>query len=354
MRAPWLLHVARLAALKAREGELRRIARERRAARPEAILPAEEEADLRLLLRTEVDRLPGKYREPVRLCYFEGRTHDDAAATLGWPVGTVRGRLSRAREMLRTRLVRRGVGISPAGLVSAMAAGGEARAEVPRALVEATLAAATGGATTRAGITALAAAVTRGSAAGAALKVGAIVLAVVAWISAGAGLLVQAGRGVRPRPQPGPPPGEPAARADAQAVARYGHPLPRGAIARLGTTRFRHGGMPSHALFTPDGRMLITTGREARVWDVATGRLLRSFDAVWEMVLSPDGRTLFAAGRGPRREVHSPDGRTQFAIGRGFLRSIDFATGRERRRIEWDPAGGPHGLAISLDGKPSA
>ena len=45
----------------------------------------------------------------MRLCYFEGRTHDDAAAALGWPVGTVRGRLSRAREMLRTRLKRNGV-----------------------------------------------------------------------------------------------------------------------------------------------------------------------------------------------------------------------------------------------------
>jgi Sigma-70 region 2 len=33
--APWLLHVARMAALKARQGELRRLARERRVARPE-------------------------------------------------------------------------------------------------------------------------------------------------------------------------------------------------------------------------------------------------------------------------------------------------------------------------------
>ena len=35
--APWLLHVARLAALKAREGELRRRSREIRCARPDAL-----------------------------------------------------------------------------------------------------------------------------------------------------------------------------------------------------------------------------------------------------------------------------------------------------------------------------
>lgn len=94
--APWLLHVARRAALKAREAEIRRRARERCAARPEAMAHEEAASDFIMLVRSEVDRLPRKYRDPVRLCYFEGRTHDDAAASLGWPVGTVRGRLSRA------------------------------------------------------------------------------------------------------------------------------------------------------------------------------------------------------------------------------------------------------------------
>ena len=40
--APWLLHVARLAALKARQGEVRRRARERRAARPEPLIPQDD------------------------------------------------------------------------------------------------------------------------------------------------------------------------------------------------------------------------------------------------------------------------------------------------------------------------
>ena len=192
--APWLLHVARMAALKARQGEARRLARERRVARPELAAAEAPTSDLRLLVHDEVDRLPEKYREPVRLCYFEGRTHDDAAASLGWPVGTVRGRLSRARDMLRTRLMRRGVGITPAALVTAMAAAGDARAEVPQALHEATLAAAFRGAAVEAGVVSLAAAVVRGLAVSAAVKGAAIVLAVVSMISAGAGLAALAGR----------------------------------------------------------------------------------------------------------------------------------------------------------------
>ena len=212
--APWLLHVARMAALKARQAEVRRLARERRVARPELVTAEEPSSDLRLLVHDEVDRLPAKYREPVRLCYFEGRTHDDAAAALGWPVGTVRGRLSRARDMLRSRLSRRGVGITPVALAAAMAAAGDARAEVSQALREATLAAAFRGAAAEAGVLSLAAAVARGLAVSAAVKAAAIVLAVVSMISAGAGIAALAGREPTPNGNQGPP------RAGAQARAR--------------------------------------------------------------------------------------------------------------------------------------
>ena len=71
------------------------------------------------LLHEEIDDLPEKYRQPIVLCYFEGLTHDDAAAQLRWPVGTVRGRLARARDRLRDRLDRRGVSLS-AGLPAAL------------------------------------------------------------------------------------------------------------------------------------------------------------------------------------------------------------------------------------------
>ena len=283
-------------------------------------------------MRIEVDRLPGKYRDPVRLCYFEGRTHDDAAAALGWPVGTVRGRLSRAREMLRTRLGRRGIGVTPAAMAAALAAGGAVRAEVPPALREATLAAtATGGTAAGAGVVALAASVARGLAAASAFKAAAILLAAVSLIAAGAGLVAVAGRQDGPQRQQQPPDGGPPARAGTPGVDRYGDPLPRGAIARLGTTRFRHGYGFFRVFFAPDGKTLITALEEVRFWDAATGRLLRSFDAGWEVVPSPDGGTLFAAGR-------------------GVLRAIDASTGREVRRATLDAADYRCRLAVSPDG----
>ncbi len=49
--APWLMHVARLAALKARQGETRRRTRERAAARPETVSPEAIASDLHLLVR---------------------------------------------------------------------------------------------------------------------------------------------------------------------------------------------------------------------------------------------------------------------------------------------------------------
>jgi RNA polymerase sigma factor (sigma-70 family) len=70
--------------------------------------PVEEREELSIL-HQEIDRLPPKYRIPVVLCYLQGMTHDGAATQLRWPVGTVRGRLARARDRLREQLARREV-----------------------------------------------------------------------------------------------------------------------------------------------------------------------------------------------------------------------------------------------------
>jgi len=141
---PWLHGVTHRVAARCRAAAARRLTD--RGAGVEA-LPAPpidpDLGDLRRALHEEVARLPEKYRAPIVLCYLQGQTHDQAAAALHWPVGTVRGRLARARDLLRPRLVRRGLAPS-AGLFAACLPRAAARAAVPEALARATLSASTG------------------------------------------------------------------------------------------------------------------------------------------------------------------------------------------------------------------
>ena len=65
--------------------------------------------DLAPLLQAEVERLPDRLRAVAILCYWEGLTHEQAAARLGCPLGTVRSRVARARSLLHRRLSRRGL-----------------------------------------------------------------------------------------------------------------------------------------------------------------------------------------------------------------------------------------------------
>jgi len=64
--------------------------------------------ELALLIRAEVDGLPAKYRSLVLHTYMEGKSNDQVARLLRCPIGTVKGRLSRARDLLRARISRRG------------------------------------------------------------------------------------------------------------------------------------------------------------------------------------------------------------------------------------------------------
>src|SRR5262249_37004122 len=58
-----------------------------------------------------------------------------------------------------------------------------------------------------------------------------------------------------------------------------GDSLPAGALARLGTTRFRHDADVTFVAFGGDGKTLLTAGQDGtmRLWDLADGKELRRF-----------------------------------------------------------------------------
>ena len=140
--ASWLHGVATRVALRAKVDAARRHVVERKgAARVQDRTRAAELPSVDPALHEELMRLPEKYRAPIVLCYLEGLTHEGAARQLGWPVGTVRGRLARARDLLRNRFTRRGVTAS-AALAVAGSLKGSANAMVPTYLRDATIQAA--------------------------------------------------------------------------------------------------------------------------------------------------------------------------------------------------------------------
>jgi RNA polymerase sigma factor (sigma-70 family) len=122
MLASWLHGVARQAALHARRTAGRRRAKERQVGEmPEpAVTERDVWRDLRPLLDEELSRLPDKYRAAVVLCDLEGKTRKEAARQLGWPEGTVAGRLARARAVLAKRLARRGLAVTGAALAAVL------------------------------------------------------------------------------------------------------------------------------------------------------------------------------------------------------------------------------------------
>jgi polysaccharide biosynthesis/export protein len=135
----WLYGVAFRVAARARKNAFRRRAIERHDSDLTAVADATRsvDPDLGPLLHEQVQRLPEKYRGPVVLCYLEGKTNEEAADRLRWPVGTVKTRLDKAREILRTRLAQRGVALT-VGLLAA----NTVTAAMPAALLDRTFQAA--------------------------------------------------------------------------------------------------------------------------------------------------------------------------------------------------------------------
>ncbi len=360
---------------------------------------------LETIMHEELTRLPEPERQVLVLCHLEGRTHEQAARALRWPVGSVSRRLKRACERLRERLAGRGLALPAAGsLVAGLAV--PSQGAVPAALATATFRVVGDYVT--------------GSALGAAPGVPAVALArevlhtmnmlkatglaalvvMVGLVAGGTALQSAVGsRPSRPAPPPRPQPlaaeardrgGVPPADGDEApkrpAVDRHGDPLPPGALLRVGTGRLRHAGPVSAVGFSSDGQTIVSAAIQdsVRLWGAAGGERKGELPEVMHggtvgVAVSPDGKTL-AAGNpdcsvslwdvAAKTERHrltghaglvrtlffTPDGTTLLTMGSdgsaddGTVRFWDVASGEGTGRLKAD-ARWVLGAALSADGK---
>ncbi len=119
----WLYRIAQRTAVRAK------MERNRRRAQESIVedLPAAEAVEdlawheLRPVLDEEINRLPRKYRDAIVHCYLQEKTYTEAAKILGLAAGTLSSRLAQARDLLRKRLLRRGLALSSSLLATSLA-----------------------------------------------------------------------------------------------------------------------------------------------------------------------------------------------------------------------------------------
>jgi RNA polymerase sigma factor (sigma-70 family) len=346
---------------------------------PQAVLPepatrgdVADDVGSRELLRIvdeEIERLPAAVRAPLILCCLEGRTRDEAAAVLGCSVAAVKGRLERGRDLLRWRLKRRGIELPAAFLVLGLTTQ-RIQADLWTKTVQSALYSPAPAIVSLAEAGTAAATITKGK----------LLLVALVLVSSAAGAI---GSLLTEKPAPTNAPSQtkvvasereneaPQVRRD-----RYGDPLPKDALARLGTVRWRHGVMAFALAYSPDGKTIVTAGvgRALVLWNAATGKELRAFGGnaqPRDVAFSPDGK-MIATSRGAGqlwdaatgkmlRELKSrqtwinalafaPDSKTlATAEGDGAVRLWDPISGVEKRSIDCSQ-GEVEAVAYSPDG----
>jgi RNA polymerase sigma factor (sigma-70 family) len=148
--AGWLYCVAYRLALRVAEQSVRRREVERVAGTTAAAAVIEDRMTLYRVLDEELQRLSDEFREPLVLCYLEGKTRDQAARRLGWSLRTLQRRLNQGLQRLRARLGKRGVELPLALLtagLSQQAASASMSAAVVKTTIEATMSCGPGAAT---------------------------------------------------------------------------------------------------------------------------------------------------------------------------------------------------------------
>jgi RNA polymerase sigma factor (sigma-70 family) len=297
--APWLSSVAYRVSVKARS-----LATYPLDSCPELSQPttnAEQEfcvSELRDIVDEEIERLPKNLRYPIVLCYLEGRTYDQAARDLGWRTSTLKGRLERARAVLRARLSTRdilpGISLSPSffeSCLSPISVSGRLTAGIARVAV-----------LVRAGETSIPGLISPSIAVlmscpvpGMTLSKAAVLITFVLAIgvSTVAGAIFAHSQRVREveAPQANAPSNLPATQpiqsttkasqnplATPARLDSFGDLLPENAVARFGSTRLRHGSTIRFLRFSPDGKTLVSqAGDGIRIWDAGTATQRRFF-----------------------------------------------------------------------------
>jgi RNA polymerase sigma factor (sigma-70 family) len=374
--AGWLHGVAQRLGRQARLSETARSRRERQAAEAHAETNAGDPAwdDLLRAVDDELKRLPDRHRLPLLLCYLEGRTQDEAARQLGWSLSTLRRRLEEGRDLLKSRLIRHGTMLE-AGLFAGFLAPSAVRTVLTREVRQAvinTAMASSHGVAVSASVLVLANGAMRMSLIAKLLLCAAGVTVVCATV---AGAVWQLGAGTPavdsrqpPRvqnadvktaiPQPAqkkePLPGH----------DLFNDPLPKGAVARLGTVAFRHGRATgswpdtSSLTFTADGRKIVSSGGGwVRLWDVATGHAetnlgdgARTAPPITQHYLvKSDGKHAIRVGLrsiGPPKDKVQTYPVTEFDLGTGNERTYQLEFIADKVGMALDPP-----MHLSPDGK---
>jgi RNA polymerase sigma factor (sigma-70 family) len=284
--AGWVFETARRLALKARTAAARRAKHEARATPPAAPVDPVDAlsfGEVRAAVAEELARLPDELRVPLVLCYWEGASQPAAAVRLGCSLSTLKRRLDAGRERLAARLARRGFAASAVlAALTAIQSRGQSvgPVRVPTVGQDSD--------PVRTGSESCPTSVQ--SAMGLAAAV-----ALVGGLALG---LAPAGDGDSP-PKDAPP----RETVNVPAEDAFGDPLPPGAVARLGTLRFRTADFPKFIVPSADGKRLVSaTGHldsRLAIWETDTGKLIREVTPAgypWPEAICwlPDGRGLAA------------------------------------------------------------
>jgi WD40 repeat protein len=149
----------------------------------------------------------------------------------------------------------------------------------------------------------------------------------------------------------------------------HGDPLPPGALARLGTTRWRHSADVTFVAFRPDGKTLLTAADDntIRLWDLGSGKEIRRFvppqpvavpqlpgkkgkaAADQEAEIQAAVQVMMVGGNADSgfHLALAPDGKTLAANNGNTIQLWEVDTGKELRQIQ----GPSSGLLFSPDGR---